>query len=81
MTGASPSDDPRALRRAALRRATLRLVLGVVVLDALALAVYELGGIAHTAPRTQTIFTAVWTAATAITVAVLLRGVRRARFV
>ena len=66
-------------RRAALRRTTLHLVLGVIALDAVALGIYYLGGIEHAAPRTRTIFVAIWTAATALTVAVLLRRVRRSR--
>lgn len=66
-------------RRAALRTATLHLVLGVIALDAVALGIYYLGGIAHSSTSTRTIFVGVWTAATAITVAVLLRRVRQAR--
>ena len=75
-----PSADPRAAQRATLRRAVLQLVIGVVVLDAVAMGAYYLTGIAHGAPRTRMIFVAVWTVATAITVAVLLRRVRLARF-
>ena len=66
-------------RRAALRRTTLHLVLGVVALDAVALGIYYLGGIGHAAPRTQTTFVVIWTVASALTVAVLLRRVRRSR--
>lgn len=73
------SSDPRAIRRAALRGATLQLVLGVVMLDAVALAVYYLGGIAHAPERTRMIFAVTWTVATAITVAILLRRVRLTR--
>jgi hypothetical protein len=73
-------DDPRAARRAALRKATLQLVLGVVVLDAVALGIYYLGGIEHGSTPAKQIFTAVWLVATAFTVAVLLKRVRTIRF-
>ncbi len=75
----TPASDPRAAKRAELRRATLQLVLSVVVLDAVVLAVYRFGGIEHGAPRTRTIFTAVWMVVTAVVVGVMLRRVRRAR--
>jgi hypothetical protein len=71
--------EPRAVRRAALREATLRLVIGVVLLDAVVLALYYLAGIAHAPPRTRMIFSVTWTVATAIVVAILLRRVRAAR--
>ena len=72
--------DPASVtRRAALRRATLQLVAGVVLLDTVAISIFYLGGIAHGPERTRTIFVAVWTLLTALTVAVLLRRVRRAR--
>ena len=75
-----PSADPRAAQRATLRRAVLQLVIGVVLLDAVALGTYYLVGIPQASSRTQMIFIGVWTVATAITVAVLLRRVRLARF-
>ena len=75
-----PSADPRAAQRATLRRAVLQLVIGVVVLDSIAMGTYYLAGISHAAPRTRMIFVAIWTVATAITVAILLRRVRLARF-
>lgn len=62
-----------------MRRTTLHLVLGVVALDAVALGIYYLSDMSHRPQGTQTIFVAVWTAATAITVAFLLRRVRLAR--
>jgi hypothetical protein len=80
VTGPVSSSDPRAVRRAALRRATLQLVIGVVALDAAALGIYYLGGIDHAAASTRQTFVVVWTVATAITVAVLLKRVRTARF-
>jgi hypothetical protein len=66
-------------RKAALRRTTLHLVLGVVLLDAVAIGIYYLTDMAHRPSKTQTIFVVIWTVATAITVAVLLRRVRMAR--
>jgi hypothetical protein len=80
VTGPVSSHDPRAVRRAALRRATLQLVLGVVALDAVALAIYYLGGIATASVNTRQTFVVIWTVATALTVAVLLKRVRTARF-
>ena len=62
-----------------LRRAVLQLVLGVVVVHALAMSIYYFGEVEQAAPRTRTIFVAVWTFATAITVAMLLRRVRLIR--
>ena len=75
-----PSADPRAAQRATLRRAVLHLVLGVLLLDAVAIGAYYLAGIPNAAPRTQTIYVVTWTAATAVVVAFLLRRVRLARF-
>ena len=66
-------------RKAALRRTTLQLVLGVVLLDAVVIGIYYLADMPHRPQQTQIIFVAIWTAATAITVAVLLRRVRQAR--
>jgi hypothetical protein len=68
-------------RRAKLRTATLHLVLGVVALDAVALLIYYGVDIAHGPDRTRTIFVAIWTFATAITVAFLLKRVREARVI
>ena len=62
-----------------MRRTTLHLVLGVVALDAVAIGIYYVADMAQRPQRTQTIFVAVWTAATAVTVAFLLRRVRLAR--
>jgi hypothetical protein len=74
------TEDQRVARRALLRKATFQLVLGVVALDAVALAIYYAGGIAHGSTQTRQIFTAVWLVATAVTVAVLLKRVRAVRF-
>lgn len=73
------TDDPRAARRALVRRRTLELVGGVVLLHSAALAVYYLAGIAGAPPKTRTTFTVVWLFATAIVVALLLKRVRVVR--
>jgi tellurite resistance protein TehA-like permease len=75
-----PSADPRAAQRASLRRAVLHLVLGVIALDAVAMAVFYLAGIDHGPSRTRMIFVMAWSIATALLVAVLLRRVRAVRF-
>jgi hypothetical protein len=62
-----------------MRKAVLNLVLGVVMLDAVALGIYYLGGIEQGSTDTRRLFTAVWLIATAITVAVLLKQVRAIR--
>ena len=69
-----------AARRAALRTATLQLVLGVVALDAVALAIYYFGGVAHGSTQAKQIFTGAWTGATALVVVLLLKRVRRVRY-
>lgn len=66
-------------RKAAMRRTTLQLVLGIVLLDAVAIGIYYLADIVHRPQQTQVVFVAIWTAATAVMVAVLLRRVRLAR--
>ena len=75
----APTDPARTERRATLRRVTLQLIVGVCALDGLALAVYFLAGIAHAGAHTRMTFSVVWTVATALVVAILLRRVRRAR--
>ena len=74
------SDDARVAKRAAMRRATLHLVLSVIALDVVALAGYYLADLPHAAPRTRVSFTVVWMVLTALVVAVLLKRVRAARF-
>ena len=70
----------RAEKLRTLRRASIQLVLGVVLLDAVALATYYGFDIAHAVRKTQLTFTVTWTIATALTVAFLLKRVRKARF-
>ena len=71
--------DARTAKRAALRRATLNLVVGVVVLDTVAMLVYYLA-IVHAPPNVRMLFVGLWTVATAIVVVILLKRVRKARF-
>src|SRR5206468_12325935 len=75
-----PPVDPRAPQREALRRAVLTLVMGVVILDAIAMSIFYLTGIAHGPERTRWYFVIAWSVATAVLVMVLLRRVRRIRF-
>jgi hypothetical protein len=75
-----PPADPRASQRAALRRAVLNLVAGVIVLDAVAMSIFYLAGIAHGPERVRWFFVIAWSVATAIVVMVLLRRVRKVRF-
>ena len=71
-------NDARTVKRAAMRRATLHLVLGVVLLDALAILSYY-AVIVQSSERAKMIFVGVWTLLTALVVVVLLKRVRRAR--
>ena len=59
-----------------MRKAVVQLVAGVVLLDAVALAIWYGAGLAHGTYQTRMTFTIVWTIATALTVAFLLRRVR-----
>jgi hypothetical protein len=76
---ASLNDDARTAKRAAMRRATLHLVLGVGALDTVAMLGYYYI-VKNAEPKTKTLFTGVWTVLTVVVVMVLLRRVRRARF-
>ena len=73
-------EDAKTVKRAAMRRATLRLLLGVALLDGAMLGVWYLAGISTAAPKTRLYFTVVWTVATALVVSLLLKKVRQARF-
>ena len=70
--------NARVQRRAAMRRATLQLVLGVVLLDAVAMVCYYVA-VVHASYQVKMIFTWTWTVLTAITVGLLLTRVRKAR--
>ena len=58
----------------------LNLVIGVVILDAIAMSIFYLTGIVHGPERTRWYFVIAWSIATAVVVMVLLRRVRRIRF-
>jgi hypothetical protein len=75
-----PPVDPRATQRAALRRAVLNLVVGIVLLDAIAMTVYYFAGIEHAPTRTRWIFVIGWSVITALLAGILLRRVRLVRF-
>ena len=68
--------DPGVVRRTAMRKAVIQLVMGVVLLDVVALTIWYGAGLPHAPQRTRMVFTLVWTLVTALTVAVLLRRVR-----
>jgi heme/copper-type cytochrome/quinol oxidase subunit 4 len=76
---ASLNSEALTAKRAAMRRATLHLVLGVAVLDTVAMIGYYFL-IMHAQPKTKVLFTGIWTVLTVIVVMVFLRRVRRARF-
>ena len=75
-----PPVDPRAPQRNALRRAVLQLVMSVVLLDAVAMAVFYGADLAHGPTRTRNVFLIGWSVATAILVLVMLRRVRKVRW-
>ena len=75
-----PPVDPRAPQRDALRRAVLKLVMSVVLLDAVAMAIFYGAGIVHGAARTRNLFLIAWSVMTAILVGILLRQVRKVRW-
>lgn len=67
----SPSDQ--------LRKAVIRLVLSVVLLDAGFITLWLAGGIALRPERQRWIFVGLWTAATLVVVLVGLTRVKKAR--
>ena len=73
-------DEQKAAKRAAMKRATLRLIIGVALLDVAAMAVWYLAGVSQMEPKIRLYFTVVWTVATAVVVSFLLKKVRQARF-
>ncbi len=62
-----------------VRSAFVRLVVSVVVLDAVALAAWYGLGVEHASERTRLVFTGTWTAATLVVVLTGLGRVRAAR--
>ena len=75
-----PPVDPRAPQRNALRRAVLQLVMSVVLLDAVAMAIFYGAGLAHGPARTRNVYLIGWSVVTAILVGVMLRKVRKVRW-
>jgi hypothetical protein len=63
----------------ALRSAVLRLVLSIVVLDAVAIAIYYVAGIPRQPVPAQYLFLGVWLVLTLIVVLAGLQRVRAAR--
>lgn len=61
------------------RSELLRLVIGVLVVDILAIGTYAFGGFSSASPRTRIAFAAVWTIATLLVVLIGLRRLREAR--
>ena len=76
---ASLAAEARTAKRAAMRRATLHLVLGVGLLDTVAMLGYYYI-IQNAEPKTKMLFTAIWTVLTVIVVMTLLRRVRKVRY-
>ena len=76
---ASLSVDAQAAKRAAMRRATLHLVVGVGALDTVAMLGYYYI-FKNAEPKTKMLFTAIWTVLTVIVVMTLLRRVRKVRY-
>lgn len=62
-----------------LRGETVRLIVSVLAVDAVALGAYLLADLAAASPRTRLIFGFLWTIATLVVVLVGLRRVREAR--
>jgi membrane-associated phospholipid phosphatase len=62
-----------------MRRATLHLVLGVGLLDTVAMLGYYFI-VQNAEPKTKMLFTAIWTVLTVIVVMTLLRRVRKVRY-
>jgi uncharacterized membrane protein YeiH len=54
--------------------------MGVVLLDALAMAIFYGAGLAHAATRTRNVYLIGWSVVTAILVGVMLRRVRKVRW-
>jgi hypothetical protein len=75
-----PPVDPRAPQRTALRRAVLKLVMSVILLDAVAMTIFYGADIAHGPARTRNVFLIAWSVVTALLVGILLRRVRKVRW-
>jgi hypothetical protein len=75
-----PPVDPRAPQQNALRRAVLKLVMSVILLDAVAMTIFYGADIAHGPARTRNVFLIAWSVVTALLVGILLRRVRKVRW-
>lgn len=61
------------------RSEMLRLVIGVFVIDLLAIGAYVFAGVGAASARTRIVFAAIWTLATLVVVLIGLRRLREAR--
>jgi hypothetical protein len=66
---------------AELKRNLLTMVGAIVVLDGIAIGLYYALDIKSAAPRTQAIYSGVWTAVTLAVVLTILARIRRARII
>jgi flagellar basal body-associated protein FliL len=62
-----------------MKKSLLIMVGGVVVLDAIAIAIYQFAHITERPVKTQETFVAVWVVATLIVVTTMMRKIRQAR--
>ena len=78
MAGHQEMSEGTKAKRAAKRRATLQLLLGVGLLHGVAILTWY-AAIIHSAERTKNIYVWMWLISTAFVVAILLKRVRRVR--
>lgn len=78
MTNSSPSGSSPPVARE-LKRYLLTLVVGVVVLDAVAIGLYYGFHVADQSVNTQEIFVAVWVVLTLVVVTTMMKRIRQAR--
>jgi len=78
MTTSRPSGQSSSVARE-LKRHLLKLVAGVVILDAVAIGLYYGLHIAERPSNTQKAFTAVWVVFTLIIVTTMMKRIREAR--
>jgi len=73
-----PVGQPQPTTRE-MKRSLLIMVAGVVVLDAIAIGVYQVAHISERLVKTQETFVAVWVVATLIVVTTMMKRIRQAR--
>jgi hypothetical protein len=78
MTASRPSGQSSSVARE-LKRHLFKLVVGVGILDAVAIGLYYGLHIAQRPENTQKVFTAVWVVLTLIIVTTMLKRIREAR--